>query len=237
MPAEAMVELAAEVMRRVPGSRRLEVGALATRAEVSAMQGDFEAARVLLREAITLEEEVGLKTMATTAAEVELLAGDGREAERHARQDLEALERIGDWGHYVSMVPPLVDALLLQGRGHEAKAPVELAARYVIDDDMDAQLGIRSSQAKLLLLDGEVTPAEEQARGAVTLAAGSDFVKGNVRALSALADVLRVARLSEEAAAVLTEAIALCDQKGNLVQARKLRAQLDELAAQPPATA
>ena len=43
MPAEAMVELVAEVMRRVPGSRRLEVGALATRAEVSAMQGDFEA--------------------------------------------------------------------------------------------------------------------------------------------------------------------------------------------------
>jgi ATP/maltotriose-dependent transcriptional regulator MalT len=237
MPAEAMVKLAAEVMRRVPGSRRLEMGALATRAEVSAMQGDFEAARALLRQAMTLEEEVGLKTMATTAAEVELLAGDGREAERHARQDLEALARIGDWGHYVSMVPPLVDALFLQGRGQEARAPVELAARYVIDDDMDAQLGIRSSQAKLLLLDGDVGAAEERARGSVTLAASSDFTKGSVRALSVLADVLHRSGRPEEAAAVLTEAIGLCDQKGNLVRARELRTALEALAAQPPATA
>ena len=175
--------------------------------------------------------------MATAAAEVELLAGDGLEAERYAREDLEALERIGDWGHYVSMVSPFVDALILQGRGEESRRAVELAARYVIDDDMDAQLGIRSSQAKLLLLDGDVGAAEERARGAVALAAGSDFAKGHVRALSALADVLHVAGRLGEAAAVLTEAIAVCDQKGNLVQARKLRSVLEALAAQPPATA
>jgi hypothetical protein len=175
--------------------------------------------------------------MATAAAEVELLAGDGREAERYARKDLEALERIGDWGHYVSMVPPLVDALFLQGRGEEARASVELAAGYVIDDDMDAQLGNRSSQAKLLLLDGDVSAAEQWARGAVALAAGSDFAKGRVRALSTLADVLHAAGRLGEAASVLTEAIAVCDQKGNLVQARKLRSALEAVAPQPPATA
>jgi hypothetical protein len=135
------------------------------------------------------------------------------------------------------MVPPLVDALFLQGRGQEARAPVELAARYVIDDDMDAQLGIRSSQAKLLLLDGDVGAAEERARGSVTLAASSDFTKGSVRALSVLADVLHRSGRPEEAAAVLTEAIGLCDQKGNLVRARELRTALEALAAQPPATA
>ncbi len=238
MPAEAMVDLADEVMRRVPGSRRLEMGALATRAEVSAMQGDFEAARALLRQAITLEEEVGLKTMATTAAEVELLAGDGREAERHARQDLEALERIGDWGHYVSMVPPLVDALCpsRQGAGGESAGRARGTVRRSTTTWMprSAFVPVRRSSC-CSTGTWELLKSGHERRS--TLAASSDFATGSVRALSALADVLRVARRPGEAAAVLDRGDRACEQKGNLAQARKLRTALDGLAAQPPATA
>ena len=44
-------------------------------------------------------------------------------------RELETLEEIGDWGHYVSVVPPYVEALVMQGRGTGARGAVEVAAR------------------------------------------------------------------------------------------------------------
>jgi hypothetical protein len=168
---------------------------------------------------------------------VALLAGDAREAERLLRAELEALEQIGDWGHYVSVVPPFVDALVLQGRGEESRRAVELAARYAIEDDMDAQIGLCCSQVAVLVLEGDLVTAEERARNGVAISARSDFTTARIRALSALADVLRVTDRPREARGVLEEAIALAEQKGSIAHVRVLGATLAQLAAQPPATA
>ena len=136
----------------------------------------------------------------------------------------------------MSVVPQLVEALVAQGRGEESRRAVELAAQCAIEDDMDAQIGLRSSQAALLLLEGDVVAAEERARDGVDVASRSDFTPARIRALSALADVLRATDRPEEARGVLEEAIALAQQKGSIAHERMLRATLDELAAQPPAT-
>ena len=57
---------------------------------------------------------------------------------------------------------------------------------------MDAQIGLRCSQVALLLLEGDVVAAEERAREGVTISARSDFSRGRIKALSRLAEVLRV---------------------------------------------
>ena len=65
----------------------------------------------------------------------------------------------------------------------------------------------------------------------------SDFTPARIRALAVLADVLRVRDEPQEARKVLEDAIALAQQKGSIAHERILRATLDGLAAQPPATA
>ena len=79
--------------------------------------------------------------------------------------------------------------------------------------------------------------AEERARDGVTISARSDFSRGRIKALSALAEVLRVTDRPREARSVLEEAIALAEQKGSVAHVRILRATLAEFTAQPPATA
>jgi hypothetical protein len=102
---------------------------------------------------------------------------------------------------------------------------------------MDAQIGLRTSQAALLLVDGDVVAAEERARDGVEVASRSDFTPARIRALSALADVLRVTDRAQEAREVLQAALALAEQKGSIAHERILRASLETLPAQPPATA
>jgi class 3 adenylate cyclase/tetratricopeptide (TPR) repeat protein len=237
MPSSALETLVLELRRSVPTSRRLEIRALSTLGFVAALRDDFDTARGLCKEARTLAQELGTQSFAANEADVELLAGQGDAAEQVLRAELEALERIGDFGHYASLVLPLVDALILQGRGEEAERAVELAARYVIDDDADGQIGVHASQAALLLLEGEVAGAEVRVHEAVAVARRTEYTIAHMRALSGLADVLHMSNRCDEARDVLERAIALAREKESVAHERILRAKIDGLAAQPPATA
>ena len=185
---------------------------------------------MLLADADRLARELKVSALAPIAAEIALLAGDAAEAERWLLAELETLEEIGDWGHYVSIVPPYVEALVMQGRGTEARGAVEVAARWAIDDDMDGQIGLHSSEAALLLLDGEVVAAEERARAGVRIAAGTDYTRARIRMLSTLADVLGEAGRPDEAREVIEEAIVLAEEKESVAHERILRAKLDEVS-------
>ena len=69
-----------------------------------------------------------------------------------ARASSRHSSEIGDWGHYVSIVPPLRRGTCrCRVAGTEARGAVEVAARWAIDDDMDGQIGLHSSEAALLL--------------------------------------------------------------------------------------
>jgi tetratricopeptide (TPR) repeat protein len=139
------------------------------------------------------------------------------------RPACEILERMADWGHFVSVVPSLADALYEQGRGHEAERWIDLAARWTLEDDLDAQIGWRRVRARLLARRGDFDAAERLAHDAINLALKTDYLENRASAFTDLAEVLRLAGRTSEAAASLQEAIGLYDQKGNAVAAQKLR--------------
>jgi class 3 adenylate cyclase/tetratricopeptide (TPR) repeat protein len=231
MGATDLEALAVDLRRRVPTSRRLEIRVLSAFAIVAAFRDDFDTARRFNAEAGALARELGTQSIAMVEADVELLAGDGAAAERVLRAELEALDQIGDSGHFSSMVLPFVDALVLQGRGEESRKAVELAAQYAIDDDRDAQFGLHCSQAALLVLDGDLVNAEQRAREAVAIADGGEYTTARIRALSGLADVLAAAGKPDEAQGVLERAIGLAREKESVAHERILRAKFAELEA------
>lgn len=226
-PVASALDRVEDVRRRTKGNRRLEVTVLTTRAHLEAMRGRIDAARELIAQAQSLAEELGLEMILAvwvlrSAGEIELLAGKPTAAERVLRTACEALERAGDWGHFASVAPILADALYALGRGDEAKASIELAARWTLRDDLDAQIGWRRVRARLLARNGDFEAAEHLAHEAMELAAQTDFLDAHAKAVADLAEVLRLAGRPEESAAALQEAIRLCEEKGNVVAAARL---------------
>ena len=180
-----------------------------------------------------LAEQLGLEVAAAgvrcAEAEVELLAGRPAAAERAIRPAVESLARIGDQGHFVSMVPVLADALFAEGRGEEAAPLIELAVEWAMADDMDGSIGWRRSRAKLLAHRNDFEDAERLAREATEMAGPTDFLDLRARALEDLAEVIRLGGRPQESLAELDHATLLHEQKGNLVSAARTRALLDSL--------
>ena len=239
---DSCLAMAEDVRLRTRGSRRAEVAILSTRAWLEAMRGDFAVARDLIAEARALAEELGLEMLLAAsvlraAGCIELIAGDPVAAERALRTASETLERMGDWGHLASVTPFLADALCAQGRPAEALRWLDLTSSYVLEDDLDGQIGMRRSLGKVLAHRGDFPEAERLVREATLLAIGSDFLSDQADALTDLAEVLRLAGRPEEAAAALEEAIGVHERKGSIAGVNNARALLTELAAQPPATA
>jgi tetratricopeptide (TPR) repeat protein len=234
MPIKAVLKRVDEVARRASGSSKLDVAVLRFRAELEAMQGDIETARRLIAEARALARELGLTTtlasaIAHSAGEIELLAGDPAAAEREFRPGCEALEQIGDWGHFATLVPYLADALLQQSRGEDAAQMIDLAARWALEDDADAQIGWRRVRARLLAQQGDLADAEVLAREAAERAARTDYLNVRGRTLGDLGEVLALAGRPDEAADALEQAVALYERKGNVVMAERTRTRLAEL--------
>ena len=233
MPVASALERAEQMRGHVDGDRRREITIMRCQARLEAMRGSFDVARELIASATVLAEELGLEVAAAgvqgDAAHVELLAGRPAGAERALRPAIEALERMGDQGHFATVAPYLADALFAQGRGEEAAPVIELAAQWTLADDMDAQIGWRRAQAKLLAHRGDFENAERLAREAIELAGRTDFLEAHARALEDLAEVLRLAGRPQESLAELEHAIRLHEQKGNLVSTANTRTLLESL--------
>jgi tetratricopeptide (TPR) repeat protein len=192
------------------------------------MQGQFGVARDLIADAKALSEEMGLSTMLAagvlrSAGDIELLAGDFPAAERVLRAACEMLERMGDWGHFASVEPRFADALNAQGRGDEAAVSVELAAKWSLADDTDAQIAILRVRATLMAQKGDLDGGERLARQATELAAQTDCLNDHAKALTDLAGILQLALKGDQAGAAMQKALALYELKGNLVMVERTR--------------
>ena len=88
---------------------------------------------------------------------------------------------------------------------------------------------VRAGRAKLLARRGDLDEAEALAREAVALAAETEFVDLRGDSLLALAEVLRLAGRTDEAAEAMRQALALWEAKGNVIYAERTRALLAEL--------
>jgi tetratricopeptide (TPR) repeat protein len=239
-PVEAVLERIDAIEAGAGGAGSLAVNTLRFRGELVAMQGDFDTGRTLTAEAQALAQELGQHQLLGagvphSAAGVEMLAGNPQGAERELRAGCKALEQIGDWGHLVTLIPYLVDALLAQGRAQEAAPLVERSFEQAVGDDADAQVGLRRAQARLLAEQGRFDEAEHVAREAVARAEPTDFLDLRGRALSDLAEVLVLAGKHEEAMETFERGAQVYDRKGNLVMAARTRKRLEEAVRDGPA--
>jgi class 3 adenylate cyclase/tetratricopeptide (TPR) repeat protein len=230
LPADDVLERLAEIDPLVDGTR-LRVTILRTRAVMDAMQGRFDDARRLIADADRTSRELGLEMLRAAgvlraAGEIELLAEDPAAAERAFREAYETLERGQDWGHLASVAPLLALAVLAQGRVDEAEAPLELTARWIIDDDTDAQISFLRARARRAALTGDPAEAEALARRAVERAAAGDDLNTHADALVDHAEALELGARHDEAAAALREALHLYERKGNVVASEEVRARL-----------
>jgi class 3 adenylate cyclase/tetratricopeptide (TPR) repeat protein len=229
MPVDEALGRVEEIRSYVEANRSFETTLLRTRAQLEAMQGRFDTARDLIAQARALTRELGLELnlvsrIARPAAYVELLAGDAAAAERELRTACEELERIGELGYVASLAPMLADALYRQERYEEALGLTERwsVERLAVPEDADAQIAGRSVRAKLLARLGDLEEAERLARDATERAARTDYLDLRAKTVAELAEVLRLAGRTEEAAAAVQDAIRLYEQKGNLAAAARL---------------
>ncbi len=230
MPVDVVQRTIVDLEARADLNQGLAAMLLETRAQLAAMGGDFETAREMIAKAsaapgvapVTLERS---RRALPAQGAVELLAGQPAAAERAFRPACEGMEQAGELGYLSSVAPLLVDALHEQGRDDEA---LEASNRWQVDrltvpEDADAQLSWRRSRSKVLASLGQLTEAEQLAREAVAIAAGTDFLDDQGRAAADLGEVLWVAGNAAEAQAATEEAIRFFEIKGNVAAVARTR--------------
>ena len=226
-----------EVCRRAGehGDGRLKVAALRGLANLEAMAGHADEAREAISAAGVLAHELGLGVMAAgieaEAGRVELFAGDPITAVRLAQPGLDALERIGNRGHWVTAAIAVADALFDQGRSDEAEAIADRVDAWAMQEDTDPQVGWRRIKAKILGTKGDLETAERLGREAVAIASRTDYLENRAMACADLAFVLDLAGRADEATGELRNALALAEQKGIVPLAGLIR---ERLASQEP---
>ena len=137
-----------------------------------------------------------------------------------------ALEEMGDKALLSTTAAFLGQALLAQERDEDAERAAGLSEELAAEDDVITQAGWRGVRATVLARRGGLAEAERLARQAVALAERTDFVNHQAEAHAVLGGVLGKRGRYEGSQAALAEALKLYEQKGNLMAAMEVRADL-----------
>jgi tetratricopeptide (TPR) repeat protein len=234
-PADEGLRRLAAVLEQSHGDRKVEIGVSRARAGLQAMSGRFPEARELIAHAkalaLELGDQVALAAVFRDAGHVETLADDPVAAEALDRAGFAILERISDHGHLASAAPDLGDAIYAQGRFDEAAEMAEVAERFTIEGDVDAQVRGAQLRAKVLARSGRFEEAVALSEEAARLAAGTDYLDLHAHALVGQAEVFRLDDRTSEAASALEQALELLRRKGNVVEEARAVAMLEDLGA------
>ncbi len=211
---------------------------LMVRAEVScaasvlhAMQGRESEAEALLEHARAAMNEAGewIWIVSFWYAFIRTWHGDLAAAEVDLRPAYGALKRTGERSHFSSIVHSLSAVAYAQGRWDEAELLTVECEHACRPNDHHSRILWRSIRAKVLARRGEFDEASRLAREALDLAEAGDFLMAHADALMDYAEVLELAGSADEAVPILEDAVARCEQKGNLVMAAHARAELERL--------
>jgi class 3 adenylate cyclase/tetratricopeptide (TPR) repeat protein len=219
--------LAEGTSRQVEAVARVEQGALL------ALSGRFDEARRSWQEGVAMLEELGLRILAAGMSQerfdIELLADNLPAAEVVLREACDALQELGEKGFLSTRAVLLGLCLALQGRPDEAEPFLQLALEAWEDESVRGF--VHRARAVTLLEKGSVAEAEQHARQAVAEISDRGLPNYGGDALAQLADVLRAAGKQDEAIAAYSEALALYEQKENLVAADRVSHTLASLPA------
>jgi tetratricopeptide (TPR) repeat protein len=158
---------------------------------------------------------------------MEQLAGDPAAAERELRAAIQVATEMGASRYVAIYRTGLAGVLLDEGRDEEAVAELEQAREIGVDAPL-----WKSNRARALARLGQIDAAVELAREAADSIARSDNITSEAEVLVHLAEVVRAAGYADEASEALTQAVALHEEKGNVVNAEQCR----QLLANEPAT-
>jgi tetratricopeptide (TPR) repeat protein len=160
-----------------------------------------------------------------------MLAGNPGGAERELRGSYEILERTGDTAVLSTVVAELAEAALAQGRDEEAERLAERSRKLAAHEDVESQVIWRMTRARLLARRGQHEEGEELAREAVGRAGLTESPNLQGAALLALAEVLRHAGQTEQAAEAARRAVAVYESKGNAAAAARASDALEALSS------
>ena len=227
-PAHEGIARCEEFLSRLADRPMTAALVLNSLAGLQAMAGDFDDARRSLGMAKTTLADFGVPWGAKSHAEalVAMLADDPEEAERSLRADYDYLASRGEKAFLSTTAARLARAVEAQGRRYEAYELTEVAERNGASDDFATQIVWRGVRARIVVEDGDGEVAERLAREAVALADQTDRLNSHGDALVDLATVLRKARGAADERDALEAALALYEQKENLVAAARVRARL-----------
>jgi class 3 adenylate cyclase/tetratricopeptide (TPR) repeat protein len=229
-PAPAGIARCRELLAGAEDNAALSASVKATLGAMLASQGSLDEARSLYRESVELHEKLGLRFRAAVTAmlgaEIEVLAGDEEAAERELRTAYETLEAMGESGNRAFLSAYLALRLAAQGRDEDAWRFARIAEEIGEPGDAFAEVLVGTAAARLHLRTGQQERAEARARQALELAQSTDSPMLQTTALRALAAVLESAGETAEARMLLERALQVFEEKGNLVEARRLAAVL-----------
>jgi predicted ATPase/class 3 adenylate cyclase len=232
-PVDEALTVCERILGDVAGDRRAEAIVCGVVAQLRAMQGDFEAAREMYRQEVSLLDDLGTsRESASTSIEsarVEVLAGDLEAAEAHLRRDDALLAELGERYFRSTVAGMLGRVLLLGGNDSEAEGFVVLAEALSESDDAWSQVLWRSARARLL---AGTTPdrALELAHGAVDFAESTADLELRGDAWSDLGEVHATIGQADDAVKALEQALGLYRRKGDTTSAARTGRRLDELS-------
>jgi tetratricopeptide (TPR) repeat protein len=201
---------------------------------LEALDGRLDEGRRRVEEAVTTYEELGeVYSLANNSGRVlgriGLLSGDLGAAEQAFRGCCEAFAQMEDWPGLSTVAAELADAVYRQGRYDEADTWLDLAQKQAPVDDVSAQYTWRRVRAKLMARTDATAEATTLGRESAALAARTDALSDQAGVLLDLAEVLRLAGRSDEAARKIEQALNLCERKGDVATARLGQAMLSEI--------
>jgi ATP/maltotriose-dependent transcriptional regulator MalT len=212
-----------EVLVEAGDDRKTRALTLRTIAIAESMRGDFARARELYSSSRAILEEVGLNLQAAlvslVSGPIEMAAGELAAAEEELRRDYDALDAMGERNYISTTAALLAEVLYREGRYEESLHLTEISEKIAADDDLTSQSIWRSVRGKLVAWAGRFDEAIELASESVNMVRRSDDTNSQAEALIALAEVLELSGVVDDAIRAVGEASSLFQAKGNVVGA------------------
>ncbi len=227
-PVRQAIELCERLIADGLSDRQAEGKLLCTLAQLQAMDGGFDEARMLYRRGRSVLRELGQGlNAASTGVDlllVELLAGDLAGAKREVMPDYEFLVKAGETYLTSTMAALLSRVERDLGQDEEAMVFSRSAEAATVADDVDSLALWQSIRAPIIARAGRLAEAEAMARSAVELARRGDSPQLQADTLSELASVLKLAGRFDDARQTIDTAIGMYRAKGDLASCARATA-------------
>jgi ATP/maltotriose-dependent transcriptional regulator MalT len=230
VPADEGIRRCDEMLARLPGNPLLEGNVLVMRASLKAMRGSLDDARADMVAGRALLRDIGhyhwWAGTSMVAADIEFTGGDPAAAATVLLEGYEVLRPKAETGYLATLVGMRAQAALELEQDDEALRLADETEALASPDDFEPHLRQRCVRAVVFARRGDFAAAGEALRQAEQIAAPTDYL--TLKALLAMkrADVASLAGAAEEERKALAQALALAEQKGDLVTADRARARL-----------